>query len=63
MAKNDGVSEKAAAHPLHNLDTKDNTAPMTGAERANAPENQTAGPAPQQRKPGESMQDWNKRRA
>ena len=62
MAKNDGVSEKAAAHPLHNLDTKDNTAPVNGAERANAPENHTAGPAPQQRKPGETLQSWNKRR-
>ena len=53
MAKNDGVSEKAAKHPLHVLNTDDNTAPMTGAERANAPENLHPNvPAPQARKPG-----------
>ena len=62
MTKNDGVSEKAAAHPLHNLDVKDATQPINGQERANAPENHPAGPAPVQRKPGESNADWFKRR-
>ena len=57
-----GVSDKAAAHPLHNLDVSDATQPINGAERANAPENHTAGPAPVERKPGEGLVAWNKRR-
>ena len=67
MAKAKGIAgyvpAKKGGSPLHTLDTKDNSAPMDGVAGANSPENTGHGAPVQARKPGESMADWNARRA